>query len=86
MASAHYHVNIHTPGYLPEDIAYFRSIVNARSYMLELANQLREAGYRVSGNKRDGYYGEDPEKMYDLGRVIEMMDCHEEECSEEDQW
>jgi uncharacterized protein YebE (UPF0316 family) len=86
MANVHYHVNIHTPGYLPEDSAYFRSVVNARSYMLELANQLREEGYRVSGNKRDGYYGEDPEKMYDLGRIIEMMDCREEECSEEDQW
>ena len=61
-----------TPGYMPDnDPAQFFALGPAREYAHDLADELREAGYKVVGNKRDGYYGERHDN--DLGRVIEIV-------------
>ena len=62
-----------TPGYLPDnDPAQFYALQPAQEYAHDLADELRESGYKVWGNKRDGYYGELHDN--DLGRVIEIME------------
>jgi hypothetical protein len=75
MAKRHYHVVENTPGYLPDDMdnpCIFTNRKEAVTYARELADELRELGYRVSG--RDGdYYGE--LHANDLGRAIETMEC-----------
>ena len=83
MARKHYHVVENTPGYLPdsdEPSPVFTRRDEAGRYAYELAQELRDSGYVVCGNQRDGYRGEDRSKMYDLGRVIEIIPCTEEEC------
>jgi hypothetical protein len=85
MARVHFHVIENTPGYMPDsEPAYFRSRVNAGGYALELARELREDGYRVSGNKSIGYQAHRRNDDNDLGRVIEIHDCYEAECYEAD--
>lgn len=85
MARTHYHVVENTRGYLPEsEPISFDTKAAAGSYALSLANELREQGHRVSGNQRDGYTAEDPSKMYDLGRVIEILPCSDPACNEEE--
>jgi hypothetical protein len=80
----HYHVIENTPGYLPEDDEPFAtySRKQANAVALDLARDLRANGYRVSGSaKSGGYYGTTNEKMYDLGRVIEVIPCTESDCA-----
>jgi hypothetical protein len=76
----HYHVVENTPGYLPDDDdpPIFGSAKAAGEYAYELAESLRESGYKVRGNQRDGYYGE--RDADDLGRVIEIMPCSDPAC------
>ena len=40
--------------------------------------------YRISGNRRDGYFIEDRTRMHDLGRVVDIVECSEAQCMEED--
>ena len=78
-----YHVLESTPGYMPDvEPAHFNSLRAARSYALDLARELREAGYRVSGARGD-YYGE--RSARDLGRIIETVPCEEAECQGEEE-
>jgi hypothetical protein len=81
----HYHVIENTPGYMPDDPdpSVFTSKRDAQAYAQELAESLREDGYHVSGNRRDGYYGE--RDANDLGRVIEISDCDEPDCTVEEE-
>lgn len=61
-----------TPGYLPdEEPAEFTNRREAGQYALSLARELKEQGYRVTGNMRDGYYAE--RDADDLGRIIEIL-------------
>ena len=79
----HYHVIENTPGYMPESDPYIAtSLKDAGDYALSLARELREGGYIVSGTKRTGYYGE--RDSHDLGRVITISDCYEQECLQEE--
>lgn len=83
MARRHYHVVENTPGYMPDsDPSVCRTLVEAGDYAHFLAQSLRDDGYRVWGNKRDGYQGERDNR--DLGRVIEIIPCDEDrpECLE----
>lgn len=78
-----YHVIENTPGYMPDsEPAHFNNKRDAQAYMAALARELRADGYHVSGNQRSGYYAE--QDASDLGRVIEMWPCEEEECQEDD--
>ena len=79
----HYHVVENTPGYLPDsEPATFTSRRDAGSYALSLARELRSDGYHVSGTRETGYYAE--RDSSDLGRVIEISDCYESDCGEEE--
>lgn len=40
--------------------------------------------YRISGTRRDGYAIEDRTQIHDLGRVIDIVECSEAQCMEED--
>lgn len=82
----HYHVLECTPGYMPDsdDYNYCATKREAQDlaagnadYYRELNSLPPEGQYRISGNKRDGYRIEDRSKMYDLGRVIEIIECTE---------
>jgi hypothetical protein len=65
-----------TPGYLPEgDPIECDTKQEAYEAAKELAGQLREAGYRVKGNMRNGYFGK--RHKNDLGRVIEILPAEE---------
>lgn len=78
----HYHVVENTPGYMPEsEPACFKSRRAAEQYAADLARQLRDDGYKVSGNARDGYWAHrDPDDPYDLGRVIEIVEVEGPPC------
>jgi hypothetical protein len=77
--SRHYHVVENTPGYLPEsEPACFRTKGEAENYAQSLADELRDQGYRVSGNKHNGYYAE--RDRNDLGRVGEILGVDGSEC------
>jgi len=43
-----------------------------------------QAQYRISGNATDGYTVTDTSKTHDLGRVIQIVECDEPECLEEE--
>jgi hypothetical protein len=77
--TTHYHIIENTPGYMPDsEPADFTNRGIAQSYMAQLARELREDGYKVSGNRRIGYYAERDSR--DLGRSIVMHICHEQFC------
>jgi hypothetical protein len=83
MACSHYHVIENTPGYLPDDCEPpfpYSTKAAAGQAAYESACELREQGYRVWGNQREGYYGE--RDSSDLGRNISIVRCCEEECWE----
>lgn len=89
MSRTHYHVIENTPGYLPEDDEPFitYSVTAARQYAKSRADQYRhdwDGDYTVRGNMRDGYVISDHAKMYDLGRVIKILDCTDDECAPSD--
>lgn len=68
-----------TPGYMPESIpAAFTNRQDADRYAAELARELRDEGYSVSGSARDGGYSAE-RNADDLGRVIEISRAAEEE-------
>lgn len=76
----HYHVVENTPGYLPDSDmpSTYPTKHAAQDAAQELADGYRndfDNEYIVTGNKRDGYEIDAPEKMYDLGRVIEIIPC-----------
>lgn len=72
----HYHVIENTPGFLPEsEPGTYRTRKDAEADALELIRQLRSEGYRVRGNKRDGYYAYRRDDEYDLGRSIRIVPC-----------
>ncbi|AEJ40878.1 hypothetical protein TPY_2718 [Sulfobacillus acidophilus TPY] len=82
---AHYHVIESTPGYLPDtEPACFTTLRDAQRYAAELARELRDQGYRVSGTAETGYVAEDPDKMADLGRVIEVIPMDGSPCEDAD--
>lgn len=61
-----------TPGYMPDsEPVEFTNRREAGQYALSLARELREQGYRVTGNTRDGYYAE--RDADDLGRIIKIL-------------
>jgi hypothetical protein len=63
------------PGYLPDsDPEHFETIREAQQFAKGLADELRESGYKVTGNQISGYQAHDPEKLHDLGRVVEIID------------
>lgn len=84
----HYHVVQNVPGYLPEsDPDYASTLTEARQLAKERADRFREDDdirYRVAGNMRDGYYVTDPTREHDLGVVININECSDSECSEDD--
>jgi len=56
MAHIHVHVVENEVECLPEsEPACFASRVDAETYAHEIADELREAGYRMSGTRHDGY-------------------------------
>jgi hypothetical protein len=80
-----YHVLESMPGYMPDtEPVHFNSLTNARAYMAELARELRDSGYKVYGNKTRGYAAYQRGDEHDLGRVIEIYDCDEAECQNEE--
>jgi len=84
MTRQHYHVVENTPGDLPEDDspAVCTSRRHAEQCAAELGRQLRDEGYRrISGSASEGLaYYETSDKMYDLGRVIEILECRDADC------
>lgn len=73
-----YTVVENTPGYLPDsEPAVFTTKRAAQQYARDLARELRELGYRVYGNMREGYYAERPDNEYDLGRVISITEVYD---------
>lgn len=85
MPKRHYHVCENTPGCLPESDPYVTtSRKQAGNYAYDLAQELRIEGYDVTGNKRDGYYGE--LSPNDLGRVIDIIECYDDRCLREVEW
>ncbi len=70
-----------TPGYLPDsEPASFVRKQDALDHMRDLAEELREDGYKVRGSMREGgYYGE--RHSNDLGRVIELSEYTPEEAA-----
>lgn len=61
-----------TPGYLPDtEPASFTNKREAQQYALALARELRELGYKVTGNMHIGYYAERDQD--DLGRIIKIL-------------
>ena len=68
-----------TPGYMPEsEPAEFEEYADAVAYADELADELEEQGYVTdrSWASRDNYYAVNAttdEKIYDLGRTIEVI-------------
>lgn len=66
-------VTEYTPGYLPDNApAICDNLKEAGDYALTLKRELEEAGYTVSGTRRDGYTAE--RSSTDLGRVIEIRE------------
>ena len=66
------------PGYMPDTLPErFETRRDAEEYAQGLAEELREQGYRVTGNRRDGYTAHHPTKTHDLGRVIDVVDLVE---------
>lgn len=60
-----------TPGHMPDsEPADFRTKRQAMAYAASLANELREQGYQVTGS-HGNYTAEHPDRIHDLGRVIE---------------
>lgn len=70
-------VTENTPGYLPDsEPAGFKLKSEALRYAADLASDLREAGYRVTGSR--GFYNAwDDSKIADLGRVVETVFVNE---------
>lgn len=67
-----YVVMENTPGYMPDtEPAEFANRREVGQYALSLARELREQGYRVTGNMREGYYAE--RDADDLGRIIKIL-------------
>jgi hypothetical protein len=65
-----------TPGYLADsEPARFSTKRQAERYAVELVGELRADGYRVSGSAKLGiWHGTHPERIADLGRVVEVYD------------
>jgi len=88
MTRQHYHVVENTPGYMPEDDspAICTSRREAEQRAAELGRQLRDEGYRrISGSASGGLaYYETSDKMYDLGRVVEIIPCRDTACEVRD--
>lgn len=80
----HWHVVENTPGYLPDADPYVTAAVeSARAYAQDLADRYRQdpdGDYRVRGNRREGYAIEDRDRLYDLGRVIDIIECDDPMC------
>lgn len=83
----HYHTGENVPGYLPEaDVFTTTRLEDARGYARVIASEYRDVGgYAVFGNSRDGYRVERrPASPYDLGVVIWVTECWEEDCTWEE--
>ena len=81
-AKKHYHVLVGLYGYLPNSNYYCSSIKQAEDTMQSEAEAFRDAGYKVTGNKRMGY-----DVKHESGyswQYIEYNECQEEECNEDD--
>jgi hypothetical protein len=51
--------------YLPDDICAFRTLADAKSYIISEVEHLREdMNWRITGNWRDGYAIDDRFNMY----------------------
>ncbi len=71
-----------TPGCMPEsEPESFTRKQDAIDHMHDLAEELREAGYSVTGDaRRDGCYQATRRgSQYDLGRVVELNEFSPEE-------
>ncbi len=64
-----------TPGYLPDadEPATFESFSDGLEYAEELAAELEGQGYTCDRDTPGHIYCTTKDKMYDLGRVIEVM-------------
>ena len=81
----HYHVGENTPGCLPEaDPATFREKGAAEAHARSLAGQLREAGYHVPGNARDGFQARHNGTLSGAGRCIWIQECSDPSCKLDD--
>ena len=71
-----YSVIENVPGYLPDsNPATFSTRREAESYARDLASELRDEGWKVTGSASNGgYQAANPELIHDLGRVIEVVD------------
>lgn len=83
MARRHYHVLCGMPGYMPDDNMAHTSRRAAEAEAAELARQCRDDGLRVTGSARDGYDVSDPASLAYSG-YIEITDCYEDDCYNED--
>lgn len=92
-AAVHYHVVENTPGYLPDsdDQTLFETEQDAIKYADELTDELVEVieellpddqHASVAGRGTGFVMVGDPSKIHDLGRVISVIACTEQECSE----
>lgn len=83
--SVHYHVGENTPGCLPEaDPAVFQTKAAAQAHARSLAEQLRELGYLVSGNARDGYVACPGRDSPGGNRCVWVQACSDPGCKPED--
>lgn len=77
MRKARWTVIESTPGYLPEsDPALFTNKRDAERYAAELARELRELGYAVTGSARFGVYWAEHEDL--PRRMIEVLPVEDE--------
>lgn len=77
----HYHVGENTPGCLPEgDPAIFRERGAAQAHARSLAEDLRAAGYRVTGNVRDGFLARRNRTLSGADRCVWIQECSDPSC------
>jgi hypothetical protein len=83
----HYHViEGMNGGYMPDSGSYATSRRSAEMSAAWSANNARNDGYAVTGSARKGWYDVMPEDSdpHTLGNYIEIAECFESECSEDD--
>jgi len=86
MAQKHYHVLVGMPGYMPETNEVYQTLRDARDAAQWHADTYRDdwdPGYKVTGNKRDGYEIMPRDaSIYTLPTTITIVECYEPECLE----
>ena len=80
----HYHVLGGVHGCMPDVNLICETKHQARSVIVEEANQLRDYGYRYVGNCKDGYYEEiSSMSCGHPNNYLEITECYQKECLED---